>query len=374
MESCLKITTIPGRYSVVYAVHSVKCAYNPETKTARIYMETDRMPESAMERYLESCGAKSIVIDSLAVEDWEAASLAALKSVTECSKTSGMISMEFGREPKAGLNLEPSAGDEKYEHEAKKRWQPDDRCEGGSSKVSKMNDYGCGSQQELELILARSMVDANKQASTVSCEKNKLEMQLVRSECEWKMEKVEYDRKVKRLSKKVSVLQIENEQLRTLHGDGVKHAELSSRDSEELGRVKGEKADLCVQLDSASGEVTRLKSTNAELCVQLDGKNGELEALQFANMELRKHVDSLNGEVARLTTLSTDLGLKLDCVNGELSVVKSVNVDFQSEVGLLKSETTGLREEIQVVFVMHIVDNSLLTFDGCRNSTKNGCS
>ena len=106
MESCLKITTIPGRYSVVYAVHSVKCAYNPETKTARIYMETDRMPESAMERYLESCGAKSIVIDSLAVEDWEAASLAALKSVTECSKTSGMISMEFGREPKAGLNLE----------------------------------------------------------------------------------------------------------------------------------------------------------------------------------------------------------------------------------------------------------------------------
>lgn len=103
VENCLNKTTIPGRFSIVYAVQSVKCAYNPETKTARIYMETDRMPESTMERYLKSCGASSIVIESLAVEDWESASFAALKSVVECSKKDGMISMEFGGEPKAGL-------------------------------------------------------------------------------------------------------------------------------------------------------------------------------------------------------------------------------------------------------------------------------
>lgn len=353
LENCLNVATIAGRSSMEYAVQSVKCAYNQDTKTARIYMETERMPESTMERYLESCGAKSVVIDSLAVEDWEAASVAALRSVIECSKAAGVLLMEFGKEPRAGLGLESGAGEER--HELKKRVQSEEQCSsfesgGGSGKFMKTNEYGCGSQQELELVLARSMVDATKQASAASGEKNKLELQLVRFECDWKMEKADYERKIKRLTKKVSVLQTENEQVQSCQLD----AGCSPKVIGDLDRVNGENTELCARLEYANGEVDALKSMNNDLSTQLNAKNGELEVVQSANKELVLQLNGAKSEVDRLRTSCTDIGTRFDSVNEEVSVLRSANANVQSEVDLLKSENSVLRVEIQVAWLIGV--------------------
>ena len=94
-----------------------------------------------------------------------------------------------------------------------------DRNVGASSNFIRSDKYGTGSQHELEIILARGMVEANARTMTNSEQKFQLELALKTVEYEREKERAESDKKYKRLSKRVGMLEGEISQARIRAGD-----------------------------------------------------------------------------------------------------------------------------------------------------------
>jgi hypothetical protein len=73
-------------------VHSVKrvvCAYNADTKDARIYLEIERIPEEVLISCMNEMGITSVNVDSFSYDDWRSGSANALASVCRSAEVSG---------------------------------------------------------------------------------------------------------------------------------------------------------------------------------------------------------------------------------------------------------------------------------------------
>jgi len=201
-------------------VSSLRCAYNPTSTEARIYLEINQISMSTLERHFELAGAKSITMDNFSVDDWETSSAAALKSVLDKAASDGYILIEFGDMPKASAHMPKEAGGAEGGPDFQRTSGTKRGQEGVSSscgnnpspKISKTGEYGTGSQHELDMILARSMVEAHSRIATVSdkmiaaSEKNS-ELELSLMTYKHKEEQAGYLKQIRRLTKKVSVLE-----------------------------------------------------------------------------------------------------------------------------------------------------------------------
>ena len=323
------------------------------------------MRVSILQDYLESAGAGSVIVDTFAADNWEMESTAALKSVMEKASAEEWILISSKDEPKAGTGLNSSqnaqANDQPPQpvqpHRKTRHYEEQDEEESlsssqewpSSSKRFKPNDYGSGSQQELDLVLARSMAEASNHAIKAHDDKHKeteknadLQTQLVRLECERKMEKADYERKVKRLTKKVGILQQEAEQLRAHAPEMINDEACAKKLTEELDRANAEKAELGVQLSRANDETHGLKSAVTDLCMELDRANDETRNLESAIGDLRAKLNRADDEACGFKSTAADLCTKLDRANDEAHGLKSTITDLRTRLDRANNETQRL--------------------------------
>lgn len=228
-ENIFSVSSIAGNDGSVYAVQSVRCAYKESTKEVLAYMETERVSEETIEEYLLSAGAGSVRIDSFSAADWKQASARALGSVLEFSRSDGYILLQYGAQPKAAAvsNGEPGNDATSGTKRGQDGASSSSHCGGSSSKMPRMAAAGQGAsssdgrasptffrsaEHDLDVILARSMIESSAKLVAASDEKGKVVMQ--NAALQVQVASMEHERalgverqKVRRLTKKVGILE-----------------------------------------------------------------------------------------------------------------------------------------------------------------------
>jgi len=231
-----------------------------------------------------------------------------------------------------------------------------DRNVGASSNFIRSDRYGTGSQHELEIILARGMVEANARTMTNSEQKFQLELALKTVEYEREKERAESDKKYKRLSKRVGMLEGEISQARIRAGDldgsllakeqQVMVLEAKLRDKEDLEAKIRSKEEII----SAFHETLRSKE-EAMAASEAGKRNLEnlvatLEAkLRFneeATVALKAELRSKDDAMVALDAGKRALEVKLVAKDGLISTLEA-NLQFKE--GSISSLETNLRSK-----------------------------
>jgi hypothetical protein len=95
-ERFVKVDCIRSADGRLFSVRKILCAYNSDSRDARMYIEAERVPEQAMVAFMEGFGITSVNVDSFGLDDWRSASASAVASVRECSQRAGYGLLESG--------------------------------------------------------------------------------------------------------------------------------------------------------------------------------------------------------------------------------------------------------------------------------------
>jgi len=231
-----------------------------------------------------------------------------------------------------------------------------DRNVGASSNFIRSDRYGTGSQHELEIILARGMVEANARTMTNSEQKFQLELALKTVEYEREKERAESDKKYKRLSKRVGMLEGEISQARIRAGDldgsllakeqQVMVLEAKLRDKEDLeAKIRSKEEIISAFHETLRSKEEAMAASEAgkrnleNLVATLEAK---LRCNEEATVALKAELRSKDDSMVALDVGKRALEEKLVAKDGLISTLEA-NLQFKE--GSISSLETNLQSK-----------------------------
>ena len=231
-----------------------------------------------------------------------------------------------------------------------------DRNVGASSNFIRSDRYGTGSQHELEIILARGMVEANARTMTNSEQKFQLELALKTVEYEREKERAESDKKYKRLSKRVGMLEGEISQARIRAGDldgsllakeqQVMVLEAKLRDKEDLeAKIRSKEEIISAFHETLRSKEEAMAASEAgkrnleNLVATLEAK---LRCNEEATVALKAELRSKDDAMVALDAGKRALEEKLVAKDGLISTLEA-NLQFKD--GSISSLETNLQSK-----------------------------